>query len=219
MGVKLAVCMYGSIRTFTNPELRLKYKENFMSSITKLNHTVDVFAILVRNPNGQNNRSRTNVTCSLSYTELEEMVYDVFGKCSHFQVIDDNKELYPTASPPSKQLRGIDSVFQIANRHDKYNYFVRVRPDFYWHHPFDHTVLIPDTVVTAVKSDAPASDMFFVLPNSLYHTWWQREVEKNKEQLRCPIEYTIFNNVKVHQHKQINSALMRGNAEKIETWK
>ena len=144
------------------------------------------------------------------------MMVDIFGKKpKHFE-IDDNNDKLPIKSPHGKQLWGIDKVFSIANKYGC-DFFVRIRPDFYWHKSFDHTVLNHTHVVTAIKSDAPASDMFFILSKQLYDDWWVKTIPQKICTANGPIEYSICNNVKKLQHKQIHSSLMR-NKKQIDTW-
>lgn len=216
---KLAICMYGSIRTFVDPELREKYKHNFTTSISNLGD-YDVFVLLIRQANGVNHRSRLHEYCTLTQQELNAMLIDTFGKAlTYFEVHDDNKSLFPIESPHAKQLCGIDEVFNIANKHRDYDFFVRIRPDFYWHKSFDHTVLNRTHVVTSIKSDSPASDMFFIISKQLYSGWWVKTILPKIQTVNGPIEYIIFRNVNKIQHKQINSSLMRNNSEKrIDTW-
>lgn len=217
--MKLAVCMYGSIRTFVDPKLREKYKLNFTKSISNLGE-YDVFVLLIRQANGVNHRSRLHENCKLTKQDLEAMLIDIFGKkLTYFKVYDNNDSLFPTKSEHAKQLWGIDEVFFTANKHDYYDFFVRIRPDFYWHQSFDHTVLNQTHVVTSIKSDAPASDMFFIISKQLYNDWWVKTISQLKYTLTDCIEYTIFKNVRKLQHHQIHSSLMRNNNEKmIDTW-
>lgn len=214
--MKFALCLYGSVRTFTNPIVRERYKSHFMASINSLEGSYDTFVILMRQPNGQNHRARTTEHCSLSNEDLMHMCVDVFGPLTHFEVMEDNKDVFDAASPHAKQLMGINAVFECAIKHMDYDYYMRIRPDFYRHKPFDHSVLVHDTVVTAYKRDAPASDMFFIVPKSLFHSWWISQIQCTMKQVNYSCEFVIFKNVKVYQHPQIQSALQRQN--KVDSW-
>lgn len=114
------------------------------------------------------------------------------------------------------QLALIDQCFQHADASGSYTHFIRARPDFAFYRPFPAEVLdAADTVTTAVKTDAPVNDQFFVVPEGMKRSWWDALNLTCEGVPDCCPEYAKFNGISVRQDHGIRAGLVRrGSAQK-----
>ena len=214
--VHVALCMYGSIRTFTSPKLRDHYERFFVPSLA--NDSVDVYVVLIRDPVCSNPCSRSTPMSPCEDVNVEQMVRHLFRnfQIKHIEIRDKSDGI-----PTNQQLGGIDYVFRMARNNHDYDRYMRVRTDFFWTRGFKLLDHQENKIITATKSDCIGSDMFFILSRQMYQTWWVVDARSLlKQDLRLPLDSCLFNRARhlVFQHKDIPSALMR-NEDKIVTWK
>ena len=104
-----------------------------------------------------------------------------------------------------------------------YSHIIRVRPDSFFASPLPPlSSFLVSAVSTWAKFDAIGSDQFFIMPTTLYRTWWLAYVVPlvNKGEIRKAAEYSLFRTdlVKTNQEYNIKGCLLRC-ANKIECWR
>jgi len=149
--VHVALCMYGSIRTFTSPKLRDHYERFFVPSLAK--DSVDVYVVLIRDPVCSNPCSRSTPMSPCDDVNVEQMVHHLFRnfQIKHIEIRDKSDGI-----PTNQQLGGIDYVFRMARNNHDYDRYMRVRPDFfglavlnYWTTRKTRSLLRPSRTVSA----------------------------------------------------------------------
>lgn len=219
-GFVVRMCIVGHVRTFAlEPAYESIYKCVYQALLLgeETENNVDVSFVLTRSDissNGANMGAQT-------YVDEEALQYaiSIFHPSSVRMLSNSSCAEYKRVWETSTCVESA-GFFQLANIHQcfteskrLYSHYVRVRPDSFFAARLPPLASGVGLLETWLKADAPASDQFFLFSRDMFISWWNKTIvrllsDPAVRDLCCP-EYTIFNDVAVHQNFKIQGCLLR----------
>jgi hypothetical protein len=193
--MKVALLISGHIRTFVLKE-QILFFSLFLNQI-KQNHHCDVYLLLkIDDVYIQSNKGLHHLSILLN---ILNPVYSVA-----FTSFSKNNDVYYS------QIKMIDMLIESSK--DKYDYYIRTRPDLILFDTIYFNELKKDKIYTSFKTDAIGNDQFFIISNDLLHSWWLNKIRPTLEDeinyTKLP-DYVIFDSVKENVIQLYNSGLVR----------
>ena len=119
-------------------------------------------------------------------------------------------------------MKSIDILLNEATKNKEYDWFIRIRPDFYLDlnsYNFNTQSKNKNYIYTTPKKDCKGSSDFFIFSNRMRKIWWNKYISNNLSNKLVNAEYYIFNKIKNNQiikEKMIYGLVRR--YDSITTW-
>ena len=218
--MRIAVLISGEPRAIVFKE-QIRFFTRIYNSLVKDGHILDTYCMFKLNPTKDYIQSEEGL---LNFSEILEVF-----KPKYLEFFYEFKEdpwlrlKFKKRFPPLyfSQIKMIDNLIKQASS-NRYDLFLRIRPDCILNQPLTINSINLDTVYTSIKCDAPGNDQFFYFSKKMLDTWWIPIIRPSLNYIYdidsssslCP-EYFIFNHCKKKQ--VIGSGLIR-DYNKITAW-
>ena len=218
--MKVALLISGTPRTFIFNE-QVIFFNNLKKKIIGENNEVDIYLFLkikdsvnyIISKNGLKNLRKQINNLNPKYLKIIYSFGDIY----------DNKNIInPFKRNYYNQMRPIDILLDKASNNKKYDWYIRIRPDFYLDlttYNFDLHLKNKYFIYSTPKKDSKGSSDFFIFSNKMRKIWWNKYISNNLSNKLVNPEYYIFNFIKKNQiikEKMIYGLVRRYNT--INTW-
>lgn len=211
---KLAICIVGSIRSFTRKPYRDGLRlllESFPNA-----HIFIVFKL------EDKLNTLTLVNSEYGVNEFMETINVMRENLKHVFFFEKFIDKKTNNSTFISQLLSVNKCFNIAQQTDEYDYYMRMRPDYVildmkLPESFDESI-----VYTAFQKGAPACDMVYLFSKKQKKTWWDKYVLKLIDEPRwynhLTPEHILFEKTKVLNGPQFYGGLLRNDRNYLEKY-
>lgn len=218
--MKIALLISGTPRTFIYNE-QVRFFNNLKEKIIRENNEVDIYLFLkikdsvkfIISKNGLKNLRKQLINLNPKYFKI---IYS-FG-----DIYDNNNIIQKFKRNYYSQMKPIDILLNKATKNKKYDWFIRIRPDFYLDlnsYNFNMVSKNKNYIYTTPKKDCKGSCDFFIFSNKMRKIWWNKYIANNLSNKLVNPEYYIFNFIKKNQiikEQMIYGLVRRYNT--INTW-
>jgi len=207
---KTAICIAGSIRGFS----RQPYREGISKLLSEIPNA-DIY-IMLKTEDIPEIKSILN--CDQGVKEFMKTIQLMRLNIKKIVFFNRFKDDYVNGSRYYSQLKNINMCFEMAESYKKYDYYMRLRPDFVFVRLSLPKNINDNVVYTGIKNDAPGSDMCFFFSKHLKDTWWNKQVLHIQNPRKLLLDYVIYDNVNVNNGEYIFGGLLRPDGQKICIW-
>lgn len=218
--MKVALLISGTPRTFVFDE-QVKFFNDLKQKIINENNKLDIYLFL-------------KIKDSVNYISSENGLKNLIKQLEnlnplYFKIIYSFGEKYENNQVPVwckrqyyNQMKPIDILLNVASNNKKYDWFIRIRPDFYLDlnsYNFDMHTKNKYFIYTTPKDDCKASTDFFIFSNKMRKIWWDKYISNNLSNKLVNAEYYIFNFI--NENRIIKQNMIYGlirKYKKILTW-
>ena len=205
--MRVALLISGHCRTFVFKEQYMFFKR----FIKSLNCQCDTYIMLKQDEKMQSKQGIKNLK------KIIKMIKPLYSIC--FKQWAVNNDVYYS------QMNMIYFLIQKALAHEKlfsnersnenkYDFFIRIRPDLILNETIDLTKLNKSKLYTSLKYDARGNDQFFIMSQEQLYNWFLKLPMHPSIYNKLP-DYIIFNNIVPLQI--VGSGLVRDYKD-IDSW-
>jgi len=218
--MKVALLISGTPRTFIFNE-QVNFFNNLKQKIIAENNEVDIYLFL---------KIKDSINYIISKNGLKNLRKQLHNlNPKYFKIIYSFGDIYDNSNVIQKfkrnyynQMKPIDILLNKATKNKKYDWFIRIRPDFYLDlksYNFNMKAKNKNFIYTTPKEDCKGSCDFFIFSNIMLKNWWKIYISNNLSNKLVNPEYYIFNFIK--KNKIIKEKMIYGlvrRYKKIHTW-
>lgn len=219
--MKIALLISGTPRTFFFDE-QINFFKKLKQKLCSENNIVDIYIFLKL----QDARNYNFLISKVSITKIIEH-YDNLNPV-YFKIINNfgneykNKEFDRYKRNYYNIMKPIDILLQKSEKIQRYDWFIRIRPDFYLdlsQMNFNFHKKNVNHIYTLIKNKNTGNDLYFVFSRLLYKLWWKKHLRNNIQNIAKNPEYYIYKFINKNNiiKEEITYGLVR-DYNYIETW-
>lgn len=208
---RVAVCMSGGFRTFQ--QTKDSFRTHVIDRLYRLGYQVDFYACITLDDS-----TKTWERDSL-ITQDERRIREAMNPFRPVKLEFVSKETAQQIPKNARQLYGIDRCFALTESEGSYDYYIRVRPDYYYLYSIPDPASNPSVCHSCYFFHAKGCDLIFIASRNVYESWWLAKVRpllrRDMEWMGWAMENWLFQDTLVYKNKGFEGGLLRENSHLV----